>query len=60
MVSAVVDVQQRLIFFWGGGGDQKSVAAMATTAATLPTPLYCQGVHALSSDYMLQNCAEIS
>ena len=33
-VSAVVDVQQRLIFF-----GQKSVAAMAATAATLPTPL---------------------
>jgi len=34
-VSAVVDVQQRLIFFFG----QKSVAAMAATAATLLTPL---------------------
>ena len=36
-VSAVVDVQQRLIFYFLGG--QKSVAAMAATAATLPTPL---------------------
>ena len=33
-VSAVVDVQQRLIFLGA-----KSVAAMAATAATLPTPL---------------------
>ena len=35
-VSAIVDVQQRLIFFFFG---QKSVAAMAATAATLPTLL---------------------
>jgi len=36
-VSAVVDVQQRLIFFLFF--DQKSIAAMAAMAATLPTPL---------------------
>jgi len=34
--SAVIDVQQLFIIFFFG---QKSVAAMAATAATLPTPL---------------------
>ena len=35
-VSAVIDVQQLFIIIFLG---QKSVAAMAATAATLPTPL---------------------
>jgi len=42
-VSAVIDVQQLLLFFLFG---QKSVAAMAATAATLPTPVHAQIVSA--------------
>ena len=43
-VSAVVDVQQLFFIFYFFG--QKSVAAMAATAATLPTPLlYCYYHH---------------
>jgi len=37
-VSAIIDVQQLFIYFFFG---QKSVAAMAATTTTLPTPLKC-------------------